>query len=120
MLTTFPNAIINNLPDMTFIAGSYQELLFNITSTEGEPIDVTYFNITWAITPYNRKEHVTFSKNGEGANGFFIVYLFKDDTKNLMGKYNQIAKISVLPSFEYNIAQGILNIIPRIGVDNYE
>jgi predicted AAA+ superfamily ATPase len=119
MLQTFPNTKINQLSETTFIAGTYKELVFYVNDSEGNPLDVTYFVCTWSLNPYNDKSFISLQKNAQCFNGFFIVYLTSEDTENLSGKFLQIGKIYIIGSYAYNIAQGVVNILPKLGRDNY-
>jgi len=120
MTSTFSNITINNLPEVTFIAGSYKELAFYLNTEEGVPIDVTYFDIEWNLRSFSDKSHVILTKKLTGNNGYCVAYLYSADTENVSGKCTQTLKISVMDGYVYNVAQGTINIIAKIGVDNYE
>jgi hypothetical protein len=119
MLQTFPNIEINQLSELTFIAGTYKELVFYVNDYQGNPLDVRYFNCTWTLNPYNDKTFTSLQKSAQCFNGYFVIYLTANDTKNLSGKFSQIGKIYIIESYAYNIAQGVVNILPKLGRDNY-
>jgi len=119
-METFSDVTVNVFPELTFIAGSYKELTFYLNSPSGSPIDVQYMNALWELSPYNISGYVSASKTAICSDGYCTVYLLSTDTDNLSGKYTQRLSITGVIGYENRIGQGSVNIIPRIGIDNYE
>lgn len=112
-ITTFPKLNINNFPELVFIAGSYKELLFFISLSNGSPVDLTYQQVLWTLSPYTNPDYIALSRYGSGVDKFTKISLYKEDTKNLVGKYIQRIVINSLKDiYEYKLGQGLVTILP--------
>ncbi|MCK9436688.1 MAG: hypothetical protein M0Q12_05715 [Synergistaceae bacterium] len=121
-MTTIPtlsNININSLDEKTFIAGTYQELPFDVFDSYGNPINISTFTCTWVLSPFGQPNTVSLSKTGEYQAGYathnrFIVCLYSTDTASLSGKYVQQPIVTGNPGYEFRMGQGYVNIIDAI------
>lgn len=113
-MKTFPNTIINNFSETTFIAGSYKEISFYVYTSGCSPLDLSSEVITWELSPYDNQRDVVLTKTATSYNGYVTVQLNSEDTENLSGKYIQHAKINTLSSKQYPLGRGVINIVPAV------
>lgn len=113
---TLSNNQINDLPEISFIAGNETELNFTIYTSDGNFANLTGATVTWKLAPYGSSVSVL-TKNGvvdaTPSSGKFVVTLEYADTSLLSGKYIQ-QYATANSSNTYLPSQGIVNIIPRI------
>lgn len=115
---------IYNLPEINFIGGESQTLIFNLYTKEGTPFDANGCTLGFAIINYVNKNGVPILvkqtpdieiKIGEsGIPNIAIVNLLPEDTVYFQGRY--VYQITVYDSYgETEIpGQGIINIIRNI------
>lgn len=115
MTNTFPNVIVYNLTETTFIGGNYKELYIDLYTSGSHAIDTRNSTVFWTLSPYDCKDYTVLSKSPTLYNGYVMVPLMSIDTANLSGKYIQKASIAGSFGYSYNIGQGIINIIPALG-----
>lgn len=126
MLKTFPNIdILYNLKEITLIGGTSKTLKFNLYKNkkndnevyEDIPLNNVAINPTWELYPFHKDDFPIIFKVATCINGnSYIVELETDDTKNLQGRYIQKFSLTGIKTYEQKIAEGIVNIIPRIGI----
>jgi hypothetical protein len=120
MLPTFSNLTINNLQEFSFIAGSYQELYFEVySSVTGTPIDITGAEYKWVLSPYGQPTYTILNKTGTqdisgSSTNRFVVKLYTNDTDTLSGKFIQQPVIIPVPNYDCKMGQGVITIIPGI------
>lgn len=117
MSDTFANLSITSLCEISFIAGSYRELSFDVYNASGSPVNVSTLTFEWLLSPFGQPNSVSLSKTGvsrvgDGYSNRFTVYLYSTDTINLSGKYIQQPVIISNPGYEFRMGQGYVNIIP--------
>lgn len=116
-MKTFSNVTINNLSEISFIAGSYKEIYFGLTLSSGSPLDISNISFVWLLCPYNEPDYIVLQKNATISGSCFAVSLLSTETENLSGKYIQMPMIDGYKSYDYRLGQGIVNIIPAGGVN---
>ena len=120
-LPTFSSLTVNTLTEFSFIAGSYQELNFDIFTTTGSPVNITTASCSWSLSPYGQPDYPVLTKSGSvvvsgSSVNRFKIALTSNDTISLYGKFVQQPVIISVPGYEYRSDQGIVTIIPRIGI----
>jgi hypothetical protein len=121
MANTFSNLNINTLGELSFIGGTYQELIFDVYDASGSPIDVSSYTFDWYLSPFGQPDVVSVIKTGTSASssGYvyrFVVALNSEDTATLSGKYIQQPVLTTAPGYEFRLAQGYINVIPASGL----
>jgi len=119
MVETYSNLTVNNLAEISFIAGNYYELLFDIYSGTGSPIDVSSASCIWTLAPFGQPDTATLTVTGSqlvagSSVNRFRVKVWPDDTKTLSGKYIQQPVFISVPGAEYRPCQGVIYIKPQI------
>jgi hypothetical protein len=115
-IPTFQNVIINALPSITFIGGSYKELNFHVYSSASVALNLCTSEPYWTLSPYNQTDYVALTKSGVCYVDHFTIVLNDADTENLSGKYIQRPMLRGVLGYEYRLGQGEVNIIARIGI----
>jgi len=106
----------NCLSEITFIAGTYKELVFDVYDNGGRAINMGAFTCEWYMSPFGQPSVISASANGVyQSDNRFIVYLDSTVTSGLSGKYVHQPVIIGNPGYEYRPAQGHINIVPAIG-----
>lgn len=118
--TTLSAFSITTLPDRNFIAGTYQEIDFEVYDEGGSPVDISGFTYAWYMSPYGEPSITTLSKTGAyisttNKNKFRIV-LYSTDTLSLSGKFVQQPVITTSPGNDHRPAQGYIIITAALGV----
>lgn len=116
MANTFPNAIIYNFKETTFIAGTYKELYVDLYTSGSNIIDTRSSVAFWTLSPYDCRDYTILSKSPNLYDGYLMIPLLSTDTIGLLGgKY--IQRVSMVGSFgySYSIGQGIINILSANG-----
>lgn len=111
---------INNLEEMSFIAGTKMTLEFDFYDEAGSPIDISDFDCYWQLAPYGRPGDRILNITGTitATNKFTVE--FDDETSSLSGKYiHQPVLIDIL-NVEQRPVQGIITIIPKIKTSQEE
>ena len=112
---------IYNLPEIQFVGGESQILLFNLVSNAGRAFDAKGCKISLALIPFiNKRGNPVVIKEAElieGARGMYNIARFElkpNDTVHLVGEY--IYQITIIN--EDNISeipsQGIMHIVKNI------
>ncbi len=117
MTATFNNLMITNIQEVSFIGGTYKELVFDVYDAYNTPIDISTFSCNWVLSPYGQPDYVALSKTGVidttcTDKNRFIVYLYSNDTIGLSGKYVQQPVITANPGYEFRLGQGYVYISP--------
>jgi len=106
---------INDLPEISFIAGDYKEINFIVYTSGCTLYNLTDATIAWKLAPFGQRTSVL-TKNVTSTSpvsGEFKVVLGAD-TIGLGGKYNQQYTITDSSGSPHTPSQGIVNIIPII------
>lgn len=119
MTITFPYMTIRNLPELTFIAGTYREISFHAYTSACVLINISNAEeCLWTLSPYSQPDYKILTKIGiTSASGFKII-LNSEDTYSLAGKFIQTASLQSAGDYRYKIAQGVVNILPSIGTED--
>jgi hypothetical protein len=115
MTNTFPNTTINTLPEFTMIAGSDQDLFFNIYDSGSALVDLTGSTFTWLLAPYGQPTSVL-TKTGTYSGspvGQIKVALVSADTVSLANKYTQQYKLLDIGGKVFR-AQGLVLLTPAV------
>jgi len=110
---TFSN--LNNISEISFVAGTTYTLEFVIYDEDNNPVDISAADCTWNLAPFGTDYAIlTKTANVITTNSFEII-LSSVDTKNLSdGKYTHQLTIVFESGVEVVPAQGILVITKRI------
>lgn len=115
---------IYNLPEINFVAGETQELVFHLYTKGGQPYDANACTLGFAIINYSNKNgipilvkkspEIKIYLGKEGVPNIAIVDLLDSDTVKFSGRY--VYQISVTDSYgDTEIpGQGIINIVRNI------
>ncbi len=117
MTITFPNITIPQLSPLSFIGGTYKELTFYPFTSSSAVLDIsTAEKCYWSLAPYSQPDFVILEKECVNYGTYFRLYLTKNDTFTLSGKYIQTVYIQSISEddYTYKIAQGEVNILPAI------
>ena len=125
MSNTINNFSIISLEEITFIAGTYKELTFEVLDESGNPVDIHNFTYNWVLSPFGKPDSVSLSKPGAfrtdcADKNRFTISLESYDTANLSGKFIQQPVVLVeseVPNVphEFRLGQGYINILSAIG-----
>ena len=113
------------MEEITFIAGTYKELTFEVLDESGNPVDIHNFTYNWVLSPFGKPDSVSLSKPGAfrtdcADKNRFTITLESYDTANLSGKFIQQPVVLVeseVPNVphEFRLGQGYINILSAIG-----
>jgi len=115
--TTFPFTSPNNLPEITFIAGSNQELEFYVYTSGCAALDISGATITWGLAQFGNPTAILTKSGIISASPVnkFTVYLTHADTATLAAKkYIQQYEILDTSGSTANPSQGLVNITRTI------
>jgi len=115
-MATFPYAVRNDLTEFTMIAGTDQELYFNVYNSASALVDLSGASITWNLGYFGQSSAVV-TKSGTYSGspvGQIRVGLAPSDTASLDGKFLQQYQIVSASGSTYRPSQGIVNIIRKI------
>jgi hypothetical protein len=112
-------ALCSTLTEITFIAGTYKELTFDVYRASGSPIDISSWTYGWVLSPFGQPSVASVTKNGIFRTDCtdknrFTIYLYSSDTSGLSGKYIQQPIITATADYEFRTGQGYINIIPAL------
>ena len=115
--------VCNQLEDMTFIAGDYKFLIFDVYDGETQqPVDLTLFKeIRWILFPYGNPTNPILNLSCEVVaedHKKFQVSIKSEYTENLIGLFIQQAILTDNAGKEFVPAQGQFEIIPQGERDN--
>lgn len=114
MSTTFPYTSPNNLDELSFIGGSFQELTFNIYDDSGNAVNLSGATLSWTLSYYSDPATVPVTKtpvSGSSTNQK-RVNLAGADTLALSGKFIQQFRIIDSSGSSFIPSQGVVNIFP--------
>lgn len=114
-IKTFPHLDLYNFGEITFIAGTYKELYFNLYTGSGSPIDLTNTEVLWELSPFSYPSYRELVKTAESYNGYCLIKILSVNTLNLSGKFIHRLFISEINGYNYRLGQGLMNIAPAIG-----
>ena len=106
---------LNNMSEISFVAGTTYTLEFVIYDEDGDPLDISGTDCTWNLAPFGT-DYAILTKTGNviTTNSFEIV-LSPIDTRDLSnGKYTHQPTIVFSNGVEVVPAQGIITITKRI------
>lgn len=112
---TYSSLSAYDLGAISFIAGTEQELIFNIYTSASVAMDLSDKDCTWEMARFGSASAIltkTASVSGSPVNRM-IVILESDDTASFSGKYIQQPVITS-GSSEYRPSQGVVQIYTRI------
>lgn len=120
MASTLQCITVNDLTEMSFIAGSEKSLEFNIYDSTGSPLSLNGCTVKWYLFPYGEPTASVITKVSGGSgitisaspNNLFTVTVIGSDTLQLEGKYIQQPVIIDSATSEFRPSQGIINIFP--------
>lgn len=104
-----------NLSETSFIAGSDEELFFNVYSSGCTLVNLSGATIVWKLTRYNNTTTALLSKAGYLAGSpinRFSVKIDDTDTAGSSGKFIQIYSITDASGSVIKPGMGIINIAP--------
>jgi len=111
----YPCLAVHNLDDVTFIAGTYFELVFAALDEYGVSIDLNGATIDWALSLFGDPTELILQKSGvisaPTSDGIFTIILTNSDTSALGGKYIQQPVITDSVGKVFRPGQGLVNII---------
>jgi hypothetical protein len=113
---TFAVLATNDLPEFSMIAGSDQELIFNIYDSGSSMVNLNSATITWSLAYYGQSDAIVTKSgiySGSPINQF-IVNLIPSDTAGIDGKHIQQYTIVDFSGKTYKPSQGVIYIIPNI------
>jgi hypothetical protein len=115
--------ICNQLAEMTFIAGDYKFLEFQVFDGETQTlVDLSLFKeIRWVLFPYGNSENPILNLKGSvvaSDNTKFDVSIKSEYTENLVGLFVQQVTLIDMANKEFVPAQGYFEIIPKGQKDN--
>src|SRR5258706_229218 len=104
---------INNIDNLSFIAGNTYSLIFNVFDDDNVPLNLNASTPTWNLSLYDEPSFNILDKTGTfiSDNSFSIV-LSSDDTKNLSGKYIQQCYLTAFSGQKFYLTQGVVTVIP--------
>jgi hypothetical protein len=115
MTSNFNYSDLYNLNEFSFIAGSDQELIFNIYTNACALVNISGATIEWKLYRYSNPELTMLSKvgaiTGSPVNQF-NVKLDAIDTNGSNGKFLQIYSITDSSGSLIRPGVGIINILP--------
>ena len=114
--STFPYTTANDLAEFTMVAGTNQELVFDVFTSASVAINITGAIIVWKLAPYGQTTSVaTTSGSLAGTpNNRFTVYMLPAHTTGLGGKYIQQYTITDTSGSVFAPSQGIINIVSKL------
>ncbi len=112
---------IYTLPEISFVGGATQELIFRLKKQDGDPFDATGAGCDFSICNYSNKigtpilsYEATVTADEGGVSSILVVDIPKEDTAELVGKFiYQITIVDVDGTSEIP-NQGIMNITKNI------
>ena len=113
----FPYTTVNDLAEFSMIAGSDQELVFNVYTSASQAVNLNASTLTWKLAYYGSGDAVltkTGIYSGSPINQFSID-LVAGDTSGSSGKFIQQYTIVDFFGNTFRPSQGIINIAK--GVD---
>jgi hypothetical protein len=116
MTNSYPFNTVYDLPEIQFIAGSDQELIFGVYTSASVPVDLSGATISWHMSYYGQPFAIL-SKTGysSGSSNYFSVYLTDTDTATLPEhKYTHQYTITDTSGSKFTPSQGIINLIQLI------
>lgn len=120
MTGTFSSISTVSLDEITFIAGTYKEITFDVFDALSQPVDISSFSLSWVLSPFGEPSVISITKTGifrtdHILNNRFTIYLYSNDTISLSGKYVQQPIISGNTGYDFRLGQGFINILPANG-----
>jgi len=116
MTLTCSDFTVNTLESFSFIAGTPQELTFDIYDADEAEVDLSTATCSVAISPYGQYNYVALDKAGVVSGSpinRFVTTLDTDDTSLLEGKYTLQPVVIDYSGSEFRPAQGVVLIIGR-------
>jgi hypothetical protein len=117
MSSSFPYYIINDLPEIQFIAGTKQQYTFTIYDSGSTAQNLNASTQSWQLAYYGMGGSSILTKTGAysgSPNNEFIITLDPADTLYLSGKFIQQIVLTNLAGSTFRPSQGIITIIPAI------
>jgi hypothetical protein len=111
-MTSFPLTSPNDLPEISFIAGSNQELSFNVYDSGSVAVNLSGGTVTWRLSSYGQGTALV-SKSGllsGSPTNQFKVLLVAADTTSLYGKFIQQYSLVDTSGSSFRPSQGLINI----------
>lgn len=121
MTNTFTSFTITSLCEISFIAGTYRELTFDVYDATNNPVDISSgYTFKWVLSPYGSPNVTSLSKDGTYIattdKNRFIVYLYSTDTVSLSGKYVQQPIIIIDDDHQFRMGQGYVIIVSTVTI----
>ena len=116
MPSTFPYMTINNLTEFAFIAGSDQNLFFDVYTSGSVAVDLSGASVTWHLARYGTSTAIV-SKSGTVSGSpinKFSVRVVSSDTSGLEGKFIQQYSITDVSGSVIRPAQGLIHILAAL------
>jgi hypothetical protein len=115
MANSFPFLTAYDLPEIQFIAGTSQELVFYVYTSASVPVNLSGAGVTWKMGYFGQNETIL-GKVGvtSGSQNYFTVYLHNADTDGLSGKMIHQYDIVDTSGSTFRPSQGIINILPNL------
>jgi hypothetical protein len=106
---------LNNLPELSFIAGTDKVLTFTCYDEDSSLLDITGGTVLWYLCPFGQYGVNILTVSGVVATAnTFTVTLTAVDTLSLSGKYIQQVVITDFDGYTFRPGQGIVLILPAI------
>jgi hypothetical protein len=117
MANSFPFLTAYDLPEIQFVAGNNQELVFYVYTSASALVNLSGATIGWNLSYFGQNESIL-AKTGVSANasGYFTVYLDHADTEGLSGKFIQQYTLLDTSGSIFRPSQGIVSILPGFSV----
>ena len=114
MTTTFDYLDLYNLGEFSFIAGSDQELVFNIYTSACALVDLSGATVSWSLVRYGNFDTLLLTKTGYLTGSpvnQFSVKIDDTDTTGSSGKFVQKYSITDASGSIIRPGSGIINIV---------
>ena len=112
----FPNQIVYDLGEDSFIGGNERIYTFNIYDSGSSAVNLTNCSLGWRMSYFGQSGSTILSKSGSfsgSPTNRFTVTLGLSDTQSLSGKFVQQPFFTDGSGNEFRPSQGIINIYPR-------
>jgi len=114
-MTTPDYSKLYNLNEFSFVAGSDQELIFNVYTSGCVSLDISGANINWRLYRYDNPTVTCLSKTGSLTGSpvnQFMIKIDDTDTSGSNGKFLQTYSITDASGSVIRPGVGIVNIYP--------
>ncbi len=114
MTATFDYLNLYDLPEISFVAGSDQELVFNIYTSACALVDLSGATVTWKMTRFGNQSTALLTKTGSLTGSpvnQFIVKIDDGDTSGSYGKFLHMYSVADASGSILRPSAGIINLV---------